>query len=361
MPRMFDILRNNTADSDTPGAKDKKTQEAGGLEINLSTTAPDVDFIETREPEDHFLVSRKLISEVKKHGIDNQAKANEIYNDAIQAIKILLEKANSEEDLRPFRDAIDAILEDIFNQLVLGESILDNIYKKNEGEYYLPYHILNVLILSYAIGLSVGFNKSRLNHLGWAVMFYDFGMDAFQKVTGLSRELTSGERYLLKSHFYKSLKIAERAGSFDKVVFDTIRMHHEREGGEGYPNRIKSGEINLYAKIIGLVDTYESLTNHRPYRKEMSAHQAIKFLLGSLKNSFDPEIMKVFINKMSVYPIGSIVRLNTYELARVTSVKSGSPLLPVVMLIQDVSGEPFRERTIIDLTTQDSFFILESI
>jgi HD-GYP domain-containing protein (c-di-GMP phosphodiesterase class II) len=147
----------------------------------------------------------------------------------------------------------------------------------------------------------------------------------------------------------------------DNVVQEIIMMHHERADGYGYPRGIMSNEINIYAKIIGLVDTYESLTNKRPYRERMSAHKAVRFIIGSLKDYFDADVMKVFIDKMSVYPIGSIVRLDTQELARVISVQPGSPLRPVVMLIWDAFGGPAKERTIIDLSKQGFPFILESV
>ena len=93
----------------------------------------------------------------------------------------------------------------------------------------------------------------------------------------------------------------------------------------------------------------------------MSAHKAIRFLLANAKDYFDPDVLKVFINKMSVYPIGSIVRLDTQELARVISVEPGSPLRPVVMIIRDASDEPLKENIIIDLSSQDFPSIQDSV
>jgi HD-GYP domain-containing protein (c-di-GMP phosphodiesterase class II) len=144
-------------------------------------------------------------------------------------------------------------------------------------------------------------------------------------------------------------------------VKEAVQMHHERVNGKGYPRGIQQDSINPYAKIIGLVDTYEAMTNGRPYVEGMNAHKAVKFILSSLKGDFDEEVMKVFIDKMSVYPIGSIVRLDTRELARVVSVQPGSPLRPVVMVIRDANGEPVKERTIIDLSKQEFPSIQDSL
>lgn len=364
MPRMFDILRNKGDDNDKDKQKDKdanadsKSSENKEKDAEQNLNFPreilkDNIKQDNQDSEDASLTSKKLISAVKLHGVDNEDKAKEIYRNAVELVKILLEKTEAGESLLPYADKISVVLEDIFNQLVLGASILQNIYERPKEEYYLPYHIVNVLILSSVLGLSMGFNKSRLSHLGMAAIFYDLGMDHFKEITSQPRKLTEEEYELIKTHISGSLNIVEQIGKIDEEVKEAIRMHHERVNGKGYPRGIKSDEIHPYAKIIGLVDSYESITNSRTHRDKVNAHEAVKFMLGSLKDYFDTEVMKIFINKMSVYPVGSIVKLNTKEIARVISVHSGEPLRPVVMVIQDSSGELVKERRIIDLSQQD--------
>jgi len=371
---MFDILRNKDEDKDnTDSRKDKELKEGAingedkedkvnkNPSLNFPRGILRVDPIQDKEPEDHSLLSKKLISAVKKHGIDNQEKAKEIYDNALGIVKILLGKVRLKENLDPYIDKIYNLLDDIFNQLVLGDSILGNIWTQKEDEYYLPYHIVNTLILSSIIGLSAGFNKSRLNHLGLSAIFYDVEMYSLREITGLPRKLTEAEYDLVKSHIYKSLKVVEKISSINEVVKETIGMHHERVNGKGYPLGLRSEEINPYAKIIGLMDTYDAITDSRPYREGMNAHKAVRFLIGFLKDYFDPDVMKVFINKLSIYPIGSIVKLDTKELARVISVQPGSPLRPVIAIIQDASGEPIKDTIIIDLSRQNFPSIQESI
>ncbi len=358
MPRMFDILKNkgqkNTLGEEKKGKEKNEEKPAAPLPpVNFPRGIIDAEVKPKKEPEDYALVSKKLISAVKEHGIDNENKTREIYLNAVEIVKILLEKLSDQEGLGPYMDKIYALLDDIFNQLVLGDSILDNIYEKKQEQYYLPYHIVNALVLSSVIGLSMGFNKSRLSHLGLAAIFYDLGIDHFKGIIGQPRGLSEEEHNLIETHIPESLKIVEEVGSINEIVKETIGMHHERINGKGYPRGLKSGQINPYAQIIGLVDTYEAMINNRAYRAGMNAHKAVKFLIGTLKAYFDPDMMKVFINTMSVYPIGSIVRLDTQELAKVISVQSGSPLRPVVMIIQDAAHKSVKERIILDLAKQD--------
>jgi HD-GYP domain-containing protein (c-di-GMP phosphodiesterase class II) len=245
------------------------------------------------------------------------------------------------------------LLDTIFNQLVMGDNILFNLCEKTKEEASLPYHIVNVLILSSVIGLGMGFNKSRLSHLGMASIFYDVGIDSFKELAGAPRPLTIEERQTIKGHIGRSLEIAGKIGSINDVVIETIRMHHEKMNGNGYPAGLKGDNINPYAKIIGLADTYEAITHTRPHRDGMNTHKAVRLLIGSMKSDFDSDVMKIFINKMSVYPIGSIVTLDTDEVARVISVQPCSPLRPVIMILRDANGVNVKEKVVIDLSVQD--------
>mgnify|MGYP001569279338 CR=1 FL=1 len=356
MPRMFDILRGKK-DGGGPGPDEThKTEHAAPEKQPLSFPK---EILKTPSPmqaekEDHSLVSKKLIFAVKQHGVDNQERADEIYENAVADIKDLLVQINGGEGPDQARmEKLYDLLDTVFNQLVMGDNILFNLCEKNKEEASLPYHIVNVLILSSVIGLSMGFNKSRLSHLGLASIFYDVGMASFKELAQVPRLFTEEERERVNLHIGKSLEIVRKAGSINDVVIETIRMHHERMSGNGYPSGVRGDDINPYAKILGLVDTYEAMTHTRPHRPGMNTHKAVRFLIGSMKSDFDSDVMKIFINKMSVYPIGSIVTLDTDEVARVISVQPRSPLRPVIMMLRDANGVNVKEKIVIDLSMQD--------
>lgn len=370
MPRMFDMLRGKgegdrrrkkekPSGEDFTEKKEKKPSEAKPLifpkEILKKSEKP------KKRLEDHSLMSKKLISAVKKDGVDNQEAAREIYKNAVEIVKGLLSKIRNNEDLSSFMDEIYTLLDKIFNQLLLGDSLLNDIYEEKEDEYFLPYHIVNILILSLFLGINMGFNKSRLKYLGLASIFCDVGLDTMKEMLAQPRKLTGEEYHMMKTHISKSIQAVEKIDTISNDVKETIMMHHERTNGSGYPRGLKSDEINAYAKIIGLVDTYEAMTHNRSYREGMSAHKTMKLLINTLTDNFDHDAIKLLIDKMSIYPIGSIVRLDTEEVARVVSVKPGSPLRPVVMILKDAFGQSVKERIIIDLSKVDSPSILSPI
>jgi len=388
MPRMFDMLRRDTLESareeEVSGdaeslKKDEKKRKrrdkedapcAGAIKSQGEICAfeecgPSDDGVKgVSSPDkavDGSLVSEKLISVVRKYGVDNHENAREIYEHSVATINGLIGKVRLGKDIAPYMDTLHRMLDVISNQLILGDSLLDHIYSGREDSYYLPYHIVNVLILSATLALNMGFNKSALSHLGLSCIFYDLGIDTFREMVCQPRKLNAAEYNQVRKHIDISIGIIEKLMGAESAIKETISMHHERVSGRGYPLRAKEDRINQNAKILGLVDTYISLSNPRSFRNAMTSHEAIKTIIDSHKDDFDERVMKVFINKMSVYPVGSMVRLNTGEIARVIAARPGSPLRPVIIMLRDPSGKPVNERGPIDLSKQDSPLIKDSV
>ena len=305
----------------------------------------------------HVKFPKKILGSWRGNG---QEQSKSLYESALVTVTTLLEKLRNKEEIASHMDKVYQLLSNISNQLILlKDSVLSDIYEEREEEYYLPYHIVNILFLSSFLGIKTGLNKSKMRDLGLACILCDVGVDEFRKIIDKPITLTDGEYNLVRKHITISLRVAEEIGQVKDIVKDAIRMHHERVDGSGYPRGIESEKINPYAKIIGVVDTYEAITHNRPYRDGSNAHTAIKYLLDSLKNTFDYEVMKVLIDKMSMYPIGTIVKLDTDEIARVIGVTQGSPLKPIVMVIQDAFGMPLKERKVIDLSVPETPLIID--
>jgi len=150
------------------------------------------------------------------------------------------------------------------------------------------------------------------------------------------------------------------SGAYETLK-EAIHQHHERMDGGGYPSGFKGNEINEYSKIIAVVDTYEAMTHHRPYREAMIPHNAIKEIIFSLKRSFDSKAIKALFNRVSIYPVGSFVKLNNGEIAKVISVttNSFSILRPIVLVILDNQGKCVTDPVKLDLSLTGTVYIKE--
>ncbi|MFA4981721.1 MAG: HD domain-containing phosphohydrolase [Candidatus Omnitrophota bacterium] len=317
------------------------------------------NFENKKKDRDYLSMSKKIISAMKNEDTEAKKDMAVLYERIVRAASQLLEKTREKGDMASCMREAYAVFDELFNKLVTGESILEEIYETREG-YYLPYHIANMIVLASFLGIKMGLNKSRLGQLGQAALFCDIGLDRYKDIISKPDKLDQKELELIKKHVADSIEILDGIPHISKTVKDAIIEHHERTDGSGYPDGLKMDEISDYAKIIGLVDTYDALTNDRPYREGGNAHETIKLLLSSLKGSFDHDTMRSLLNALSLYPIGTLAELDTGEIARVIGVEPGSPLKPIVMVVQDYSGNPAKEKKIINLAVTDSISIVNS-
>lgn len=364
MPRMFDLLRGGNPPEDDNEKKGKRQEKQGQPE---KKEASQVNFPKqifngsAQNTANHLNEPKRILNEMYKNALDNEEKAKVFYDKALKIVTELISKTRSDENIEYCMSTINDMLDELFNNLLLGDSILANVYEKRAEEYYLPYHIVNVMILASFLGLRLGLNKSKMRDLGLACIFCDIGLDALKEIVDKPTKLDDDELKKVKMHIDISVKIMGRIQGINDIVKTSVKLHHERVDGSGYPNGYHSDRINMYAKIIGLVDTYEAMTHKRSYREGINGHKTIKLLLSSLKGAFDYEAMKLLINSMSVYPIGTIVELDSGEIARVIGVKPGSPLRPLIAIIQDSDGNILPDANILDLSTCEAPSIINSL
>ena len=119
--------------------------------------------------------------------------------------------------------------------------------------------------------------------------------------------------------------------------------------------------MSEFASIVGLADTYVALTSERPYRKRLVPADAVKWILSEGKTLFPTRILRAFMNEISVYPVGTYVKLNNGSLGQVISAEKNQPLRPHVKVLHDFRGNKKEERTVIRLLDQPLLYIKESL
>jgi len=113
---------------------------------------------------------------------------------------------------------------------------------------------------------------------------------------------------------------------------------HEREDASGYPWGLPGDEISLEARILGLADTYEAMTHHRPHRPARCPHEAMKVFLSSASSLFGLQSQQLIIRRFSMYPLGIVVELNSLDRGVVVGLNHDDPMRPHVLVVgnQDV-------------------------
>jgi len=213
-------------------------------------------------------------------------------------------------------------------------------------------------VLALRLGVNLGYDAGRLRPLGEAAALFDVGL--WQLPPALMERadaLSGGDLATYRSHPKLSADIVERWSPPNPRIVGAILDHHEREHGQGFPRGVQAGAIDADAKIIGLVDTYTALTVPPPSRPRLRPHEAIRDIVKTRNDQFPSPLIKVLLSEISVFPPGTMVRLNTEEVGRVIAVNRNHPLRPQVEVVVDARGHRLGAPKIIDLSEAPFLYI----
>ncbi len=226
------------------------------------------------------------------------------------------------------------------------------------GVDYLAFHQARVAVLSMRIGANVGYDRRRLIQLGIAGCLIDAGL--WQLPEGILRKLDAlspDEQAQYHSHPRLGAELIRRwSPPFDGLV-EAVLQHHEREQGQGFPQGVQGAAINPDAKILGLIDTYTGLTVPPSSRPRLRPHEAIREIVRSKHESFSSALIKALLSEISVFPPGTLVRLNTGEVGRVVAVNRNHPLRPRVEIVADGKGQRLATPKTTDLSEAPFLYI----
>jgi len=250
----------------------------------------------------------------------------------------------------------------LVESLTRGDALL--IIKAGTGKTHLdlPSHMVNVAIFAVKIGQGIGYGEEDLRKLALAACLHDIGMVIVPRsILEKPGPLSADELAIVRHHPEQGHQMLKALGPEFDWVATVALQEQEREDGSGYPQGLKGEEIHEYAKIIGLADLYESLTNVRPYQKRRVPFDAVKEMMSGSRQKFPNRILKGLIQGLSTFPVGSLVRLNSKEIARVIATNPAFPLRPVVEVLAGPQGERLPAPRRVDLSQNSLVYIIDSV
>ncbi|HEY4292545.1 HD-GYP domain-containing protein [Luteibacter sp.] len=218
---------------------------------------------------------------------------------------------------------------------------------------YTYQHAVGCSTLAAAFGRHMGFASEAIVSLAAGGLLMDVGKVQMPEEL-LSREgpLNDEEWGLARQHVEEGMAILEHSGVTDPEVRDMVFTHHERFDGSGYPAGLAGTEIPLAGRMAAIIDTYHAMSSPRPYRQAVSQHLALRQLYAGRDTAFQGELVEQFQACLGVYPTGSIVELNTGEVAVVMVQNQARRLQPRVAVLTRADKGPREDFLIIDLMNQ---------
>jgi len=215
---------------------------------------------------------------------------------------------------------------------------------------YLYSHSLASSVWATVLGREIGLDRDALRVVALGAMLLDVGKIRIpEELLSKPGKLDAAETKQVRQHVELGIEVLKKAGDMDKRVLDMVAFHHERFNGSGYPNGLKSSEIPVYGRIAGIVDTYDAMITSRPYASTQSSYGALRQLRALAGVEFQAEIVDQFTQAISMFPTGTLVLLNTGEVAVVTAQSRIRRLRPEVMIVLDKDRKPLDDYRVVDL------------
>lgn len=222
-------------------------------------------------------------------------------------------------------------------------------------------HSVNVAIYALKIGEGFAYTRDPLIELGVAALLHDVGMAHLPAEFFKKKKLDRRDLEQLRQHPAHGLSAIQALGSGYTWLADVVYQEHEREDGSGYPQGLPGKHIHPYAKIIGISDTYAGLTRARPVRPGLLPFEAVQEITRNQRTKFDSRLLSVLLSKLSSFPIGSVVKLNSGTVGRVIQTDDANPLRPTIQVIRNAHGHPVQDRREICLREHPLLYVTDVV
>lgn len=268
---------------------------------------------------------------------DELPKARKVYEESVNYARSLINDIRLGKALDV--NAAEPLVDDILESVTRNCDALVGLTKLRSFDEYTFSHSVNVSVLAVAFGRFLGKDDVAQRRLGLAGLFHDIGkLLVPAEILNKPGRLTEEEYAVMKQHPLLGFEHAQKQRSFDNDILLGMVDHHEKFNGKGYPRGLSGNEISEAGRIIAIADVYDALTSKRVYKTPMSTHKALGLMYSMRENDFHPGYVERFVKCLGIYPVGSVVRLNTGHVAVVASSNPTAPLKPEVVVVRAPGG-----------------------
>jgi HD-GYP domain-containing protein (c-di-GMP phosphodiesterase class II) len=316
-----------------------------GLDIEDAPSTPEMLIPATVENSADIIVaishpSKSVLSkQVKTSAAEEQKHAKKVINASKKAVASMFHDARMGKavDAEVVMQLVDEIAASVDRNL---GALISLVRLKNKDEYTYM-HSVAVCALMVALAKELNLSEAETKQAGLAGLLHDLGKAGIPiEVLNKPGALTDEEFTLVRLHPERGHAMLIQASIIDEVTLDVCLHHHEKMNGTGYPHKLKSEEISIFAKMAAVCDVYDAVTSNRPYKEGMA----------QWTEHFDDRVFKAFVKSVGIYPIGSMVKLKSGRLAVVVEQSQKSLLSPIIKVFFSTKSKSRIKIELIDLS-----------
>ena len=296
---------------------------------------------------------------------DTREMAKKIYFKTIAVASEIMdsEKLKNSAGIKKAKRLVQSMVDVMLQE----ESTLLGLTTLRAYDEYTYNHSVNVSILSIAMGQRLGYHRRELSELGIAALFHDIGKTGLPlELLNKPTEFTPEEWEIMRKHPVNGVKTLLKLKGLQEQAIRMIMAsfeHHLNYDLSGYPKLATPRRVSLFGRITSITDCYDALTSARVYnRNPFIPDKALSFMMKKSNTAFDPILLKIFINVVGIYPVGTLLLLNTRELGVVTKANPTPTNVhrPRIKLITDPEGNEI-DGNVIDLSENKGRSIVHSL
>jgi len=276
-------------------------------------------------------------------------RANRIKSQAHALVKTVMQdvRLGRAVELEQVEPMIESITESVLSN---SGALLTLLRIKNKDDYTFL-HSVSVGTLMIAFCRSVGMDRETIHLAGLGGILHDTGKALVpDEILNKPGRLTEEEFDIIKRHPRDGFDILSRTEGIGEIPLDITLHHHERVDGSGYPHNLKGDTISTLARMAAIVDVYDAITADRCYHKGMAPTDALRKIFEWSKYHFDPKLVQAFMRCVGIYPVGTLVLLESGKLGVVIEQHDSNLLTPKIRVMFSSKSNTYLQPEIIDLS-----------
>jgi HD-GYP domain-containing protein (c-di-GMP phosphodiesterase class II) len=276
-------------------------------------------------------------------------QATQVYARSIARIDELLKPISQPGGVLEAKDVKESVTQ-LTDSVVRNPDAMLLVTRLREKSVAAHARALQVSIYMIVFGRFLELAREELELLGLVGLLQDVGKTRLPaSIMEKNTTLTPEEAEIFRRHVLLGAEILKATPGIPPRLLELAILHHERQDGTGYPRGLKGEQIGLYGSIAAIADAFDSLTAQRAKGEPLSPSAALSYLYKERGTGYHPDLVEQFIQCVGVFPVGSVVELNSGEVGLVITQNLVRRLKPRVMVVLDTKGNPMRPHKILDL------------